>query len=46
MYERHSVLSDWLVSIGVESKTAAEDACCIEQFISQETFERIRNAIK
>ncbi len=46
MYERHNVLSDWLISIGVDSKTAAEDACRIEHVISQQTFEKIRNAVK
>jgi len=43
MYERHRVLSGWLVSIGVDEKTAAEDACRIEHVISQETFDKIKD---
>ena len=46
MYERHSILSNWLVSIGVDKKTAAEDACRIEHVLSEETFDKIRTAMK
>ena len=42
MYERHSLLSDWLVFLGVSRETALEDACRIEHVISEESFERIR----
>lgn len=42
MYERHQLLSDWLVYLGVPEDIALEDACRIEHVISQETFERIR----
>jgi Mn-dependent DtxR family transcriptional regulator len=42
MYERHTIISDWLIHIGVEPATAAEDACRIEHVISVESF----NAIK
>ena len=41
-YERHNVLTEFFVSIGVDAETAAEDACKIEHDISDETF----NAIK
>ena len=40
MYERHRLLSDWLVYLGVSR--AVEDACRIEHVISQESFEKIR----
>ena len=43
MYDRHKVITGWLVSIGVDEKTAAEDACRIEHVISQETFDRIKS---
>ena len=33
IYERHTTLSKWLVSLGVDAKTAAEDACRIEHII-------------
>lgn len=42
MYERHVLLSDWLVSLGVNPETAQKDACRIEHIISAETFEAIK----
>lgn len=46
MYERHTVLTDYLVSLGVEPETASEDACKIEHVISEATFEAIKKQIK
>ena len=42
IYERHSVLSDFLIRIGVDPETAAEDACKIEHDISDISFEAIK----
>jgi Mn-dependent DtxR family transcriptional regulator len=42
VYGRHSVLFDWLVSIGVSEKNAAADACRMEHILSAETFERVK----
>jgi Mn-dependent DtxR family transcriptional regulator len=42
MYERHTLISSFLESLGVNSDIAAEDACRIEHVISDETFEAIR----
>ena len=42
MYERHTLLSKWLVSLGVPSEIAAEDACRIEHVLSTETFDAIK----
>ena len=42
MFERHTTLSRWLVSIGVEEETAVNDACRIEHIISEETFMAIK----
>lgn len=42
MYERHTLLSDLLTALGVDPKTAAEDACRIEHVISEETFEAFK----
>ena len=42
MYERHTLISSFLESIGVNSETAAEDACRIEHCISEESFEAIK----
>ncbi len=42
IYERHEVLSRLLIDIGVDEKTAMDDACRVEHYISDTTF----NAIK
>ena len=42
IYERHELLCDWLVRLGVEKSVAAEDACRIEHVISKESFEAIK----
>ena len=42
MYERHTFLSSWLASIGVDPVIAAEDACRMEHVISAETCDAIR----
>lgn len=45
VYERHTVLADWLVGIGVNEKTAEEDACRLEHNFSSESFEKLKNHI-
>lgn len=42
MYERHRLLADYLVRLGVSEHTAREDACKIEHDISVETFQAIK----
>ncbi|MBE6691916.1 MAG: metal-dependent transcriptional regulator [Ruminococcaceae bacterium] len=42
IYERHTVLTKYLLKIGVNEEIASEDACKIEHIISDDTF----NAIK
>ena len=42
IYERHTLLSAWLVRMGVSTEVAAEDACRIEHVISAETFEALK----
>lgn len=42
MYERHTVLTDFLIKIGVDKSIASEDACKIEHVISDCTFEAIK----
>lgn len=46
IYERHTVLTELLKSIGVPEEIAAEDACKIEHDISPESFECIKKTIK
>ena len=41
MYERHKLLSDFFVRLGVDEKTAMKDACRVEHDISAQTFEAI-----
>ena len=41
--ERHTILTDLLVRLGVSQETATNDACRIEHVISDENFEAIRN---
>ncbi len=45
VYERHSLISGWLVSLGVNPETAAEDACRMEHDISAESFAAIKKCI-
>lgn len=42
IYERHEFISKWLVSLGVNEKTATDDACRIEHVISPESFAAIK----
>lgn len=46
IYERHEMISSWLMRLGVPKETALEDACKIEHVISRESFEAIRDQIK
>ena len=46
IYERHTVITDFLSAIGVDRETAAEDACKIEHDISDATLEAIKNHMK
>ena len=42
IYNRHKVLTDFFISLGVDQNVGAEDACKIEHDLSDETFEKIR----
>jgi Mn-dependent DtxR family transcriptional regulator len=42
IYERHELISNLLMHIGVSKETAMEDACRIEHVISTETFEKLK----
>ncbi len=45
-YERHKLLSGWLISLGVAADTAERDACMLEHDLSVESFEAIKKAIQ
>ncbi len=46
IYERHTVLSTLFMNLGVDEETAAEDACRIEHYISDKTFDAIKAHMK
>ncbi len=42
IYEKHQVLTQFLISIGVSEETAKKDACRMEHVISDESFEKLK----
>ena len=46
IYERHTLLTNLLVSLGVDRETAAEDACRIEHHISDASFDAIKRHVE
>ena len=46
MYERHVAISDWLMFLGVDKKTAVHDACKMEHVMSEKSFLAIKNHIE
>ena len=45
IYERHTLLSNLLIRLGVSAETAGEDACKLEHAISDESFEAIKKFV-
>lgn len=46
IYDRHNILTELFVSLGVDRETAASDACKIEHHISDESFKAIKKHLK
>ena len=46
IYERHTLMTQLLINLGVSKETAAEDACKIEHAISDESFEAIKRHVQ
>lgn len=46
IYERHTLLAELLTRLGVDPETATEDACKIEHYISNKTFDAIKRHAK
>lgn len=46
IFERHTVLQNLLVRLGVDEKTASADACRMEHVISDESFQAIRRHVE
>lgn len=45
MYERHTLLTEFLIRLGVDRETASADACKIEHDISDKSFEAIKRHV-
>lgn len=45
-YDRHTLISQWLVDLGVSPETASADACRIEHDLSQESFDALKRHIR
>jgi len=46
IYERHVAISDWLITLGVDKKTALQDACKMEHVMSEKSFFAIKRHIE
>ena len=46
IYERHCFFTEQLIAAGVDPKTAEADACRIEHIISDESFDRLKEAVE
>lgn len=46
IFERHTVLSKMLIRLGVDEKTASEDACKMEHILSEKSFDAIKKHMK
>ena len=46
IYERHEFLSAWLQRLGVDAKTATDDACRMEHDMSAESFAAIKKYVQ
>lgn len=45
IYERHQLISSWLIYLGVDEETALNDACRIEHDLSPQSFEKLKEHI-
>ena len=45
IYERHQLISSWLIRLGVDPTVATEDACKMEHVISRESFQAIKKYV-
>ena len=46
IYERHRFFTEQLITAGVDPKTAEADACRIEHIVSDESFDRLKEAVE
>ena len=45
IYERHKLLSEWFLSLGISRENALRDACRVEHYLSEESFAAIKQYI-
>ena len=45
IFQKHCVIRDFLISIGVSKQTAEEDACLMEHLVSNETFQKMKEKV-
>lgn len=45
IYERHQLISGWLIKLGVPEEIATEDACRMEHVISKESFDALKKHV-
>ena len=46
IYERHTIITNFLISLGVDEKTASDDACRIEHVISERSFDAMKRYLE
>ncbi len=46
VYEKHTLIADWLIFLGVDRKTAVSDACRVEHVMSERSFAALKNHIE
>ena len=46
IYERHVLISGWLIAMGVDPEVARDDACRIEHVLSKESFQAIKDHVR
>lgn len=46
IYERHTMITNFLISLGVDEKTASDDACRIEHVISERSFDAMKRYLE
>jgi len=46
MYERHTLISDWLIFLGVDKQTAVNDACRMEHVMSEQSFAALKKHVE
>jgi len=45
VYERHKLISEWLIFLGVDEKTALRDACKMEHGLSEASYQALKQHI-